>query len=333
MRTHQEIEADPLNRARLFVYRAKSLAAGSDSFERKEFFHATLPPHFKSLVPGATFDPLTPMSFGKEFLALSKRSRILPQLVGKVDLIPFVGTPVVSTTGGVTFTAEGSPLPAQRFDTDPVYGRPARLGVIAVLTKELARSSDEKAVSTCERVLNQTLVHAENAMFVSDIARVAGITPGGILAGVTAGSGSPDDVWSLWDQVSGGSPMKPYFITSSRAAMFLLTGATPGSIFSTLDATLGGSIGGVPVILSAEAGNKLILLDAAMLGAVDGDLDVKASESGAIQMDDDPLAPSALVSLWQSNSIALRLVRNLDYLLATDDAVAFVEVAISGSPA
>jgi hypothetical protein len=63
------------------------------------------------------------------------------------------------------------------------------------------------------------------------------------------------------------------------------------------------------------------------------------SQHAAIEMSDNPTNNSAtptatsLVSAFQANAGVLRVVRYLSWVTLTEDAVAFVELPIGGSPA
>ena len=91
-------------------------------------------------------------------------------------------------------------------------------------------------------------------------------------------------------------------------------------------------------MISKAAGNKLVLIDAANLVVTDEGLEVKQSEQAAIEMLDNPTNNSAtptgtnVVSMFQANATALRLIRWLHWTLATDDAVSYLELPIDNSP-
>jgi hypothetical protein len=159
------------------------------------------------------------------------------------------------------------------------------------------------------------------------------------LFGVTAtGGGSPSslarDLEALWTDVSYGDLDRATWITSPRAAMHLATLHEDGAPIFPDIGPLGGTIAGVPVITSAAAGNRLILLDASRLVVTDEGLLVDASDIAAVQMDDSPSeSPSNMVSAFQTNTIFLRFTPFLDWRLQGDNSIGFIELDLDNSPA
>jgi hypothetical protein len=96
----------------------------------------------------------------------------------------------------------------------------------------------------------------------------------------------------------------------------------------------GGSIWGTPLLVTPYAQNRLILLDAAQLIVYDAGAEVYASGQATIEQSDTPTTGAATeVSMFQANSVALKVRRYINWTVATTDAIAFVEIAaIAGSP-
>ena len=152
------------------------------------------------------------------------------------------------------------------------------------------------------------------------------------------GSGSPGDletaIAEMFAYVTDGQAVAPYFITSPRVALWMaLQRTSTGARFP--DARFkGGSIGGIPLLTSAGAGNKLILVDAGKLLTVDEGLELQGSRQAAIQMSDAPaLGGTNIVSAFQTNTVFVRIMRFVHWTLVTDDAVAYTEIPeLAGSP-
>jgi hypothetical protein len=144
----------------------------------------------------------------------------------------------------------------------------------------------------------------------------------------------------LWGTVSDGDPDSPVFITSSHAAMHLAGIHSDGEPeFPNISAATGGTIAGIPVLLSKAAGNRLILVDQSAIAVTDEGIDVGRAEHAAIQMVDDPTNNSAtatatnMVSAFQANAVVLRFVRYLHWTKLRGDAAGFIELYYAGSPA
>ena len=96
-------------------------------------------------------------------------------------------------------------------------------------------------------------------------------------------------------------------------------------------------IGGIPVVTSPEAANKLILIDANRLVVVDGLLEVAGSSIAAVELESAPTNSAAtglgaaLVSGFQGNVTFVRALRYLWWTLMAENAVAFTTIDVSGS--
>ena len=100
-------------------------------------------------------------------------------------------------------------------------------------------------------------------------------------------------------------------------------------------ACIGGDILGIPLVISAAAGNRLILVDANQVAVHLGNLETEGSGEASIEMTDSPSSGSAQqTSLWQRTSVCVRLSVTATWALLADDAVSFVELSeLGGSPA
>jgi hypothetical protein len=87
----------------------------------------------------------------------------------------------------------------------------------------------------------------------------------------------------------------------------------------------GGTLAGIPVLRSAYApSGQVTLLDANELLLSDsGVIELSVSRAAALQMDDAPSeGAQQLVSLFQANVTALKIVRYVSWSMANADAVA-----------
>jgi hypothetical protein len=129
-----------------------------------------------------------------------------------------------------------------------------------------------------------------------------------------------------------GQPDRLVFVASPRAVMYLI--ATDFQMFrdARLDGT--GSIAGAPLLVTPQAGNKLVAFDATYVASLDAGLEVESSEHAAIQMDDEPSeGPQSVVSAWATDTAVIRLIRYLTWQKTRDDAAQFLELTdLGGSP-
>ena len=227
--------------------------------------------------------------------------------------------------------AQAKPLTAADVTGDPVPV--AKVAALAVITQETARLSTTRATAVVDAALRAALVKGIDERFASDTAG----SPNGIVQGITPLSSSGDpvaDLSALFAAYGGDLASARLLMHPSTAAALGLRGAQ----FIDLGAG-GGSVAGVPVVTSQyvthdSSGAAMILLDANQVALADGGLAaLQVSREADVEMSDNPAHDSdtptgaQLVSLWQTNSIGLRVERYLNWLRASNDAVVWIESA------
>jgi hypothetical protein len=106
----------------------------------------------------------------------------------------------------------------------------------------------------------------------------------------------------------------------------------------------GGRLNGIPVIVSQYAanasggGNLVIAVNASdIFLSDDGQVTIDASREASLQMLDNPTnnsataTPTTMVSMWQTNSVALRAERFINWSKRRDDAVVYMDDVNWGS--
>jgi hypothetical protein len=256
-----------------------------------------------------------------------------------VPLPPNTFAPVATSTAVASYVAGGAPIPVVRLDLNTVYVGASQIAIIAVLLDTLVKSASERVITLLERLLSRIVMDAEDEELLSATAAIAGQRPAGLLFGKSPlAAGSPGslatDIELLFAETRGGAPNAPWFVVSPRGALFLsLLRGEDGPMFPSIGVN-GGSLGGVPVAVSKAAGSKLILLDADAVGLFDGGMLIDRSISTALQMNDAPSnGPQSATSMFQTNAVALKLTRILDFVAGYADAVNFITLpTIAGSP-
>lgn len=135
----------------------------------------------------------------------------------------------------------------------------AKLMFLEGFSNDLIRSTDDRTLNLIERQSVRGLRRSEDREFLSDTAAVTQERPAGILFGLTAfGGGSPVSMTAnlegLWSAVRNGDPDAPAFIVSRRGAMYLATLRTDGVPGFPGIGPMGGTLFGVPTIISHAAG-------------------------------------------------------------------------------
>jgi HK97 family phage major capsid protein len=331
--------------ARGFVEIARAIALGGSRADQAfrleqrlgarspvvERFKAAVDVHSTSTTPNLEWARLS-----REFLQLDSRRSVLGQL-GAVRLPPNMQAPIIPTGSVADFVREGSPTPVARLDVDLVTVWLYLLALIVVVSRELLVAADTTAMMLFGQQLRRAIRIGEEQALLSDVAAVAGERPAGLLHGLAPVGNATSfaaDLAELWETVREGEPERPVYIVSARGAAYLAEARLDNGAptFPALGPG-GGSIGGVPVVISRAAAHRLILVDAAAIGYADGGAILESSNQALVEMDDAPSGGGTAVSLFQKNLTGVRVVRFISWTRAADDAVAFLELPIAqGSP-
>lgn len=261
-------------------------------------------------------------------------------LIGQAQFrkIPFNVRIPRQTSGGTSgWVGQGKSKPVTKFDFDAVTTAFTKVAGITVITQELARFSDPSAEALVRDSLADTVIaRIDSDLFDPDVAAVSGVNPAGLLNNVSPVAGptgsDPDDIrcallrlWAPWDSTHMGA--SPAYYTTPAVARFLafMRDALGNVAFPGMTAN-GGTLDGVPVRTSqylanngGSGGSPFILVDEAEIYlADDGVVTLDASREASIEMSDAPVGStsatvtsngSPFVSMWQTNSIALRAER------------------------
>lgn len=294
-------------------------------------------------------------TFAGDFVEFLRPQTILGKFgVGNVpslNRIPFNVRITGQTSGGAGYwVGEGAPKPLTKFDFNAVELRWAKVANIAVLTEELMRFSNPSAERLVRDALAAALIGRLDIDFIDpDKAAVANVSPGSITNGIApiSSSGSDADairadiraLWAPFIAANNPPTTAVYIMSATRAlALSLMRNALGQAEFPGLS-MLGGTLDGIPVIVSeyvkndgGSAGDIVILANARDIWlADDGQVTVDASREASLQMDDAPTNNSAtgteqsLVSMFQTNSVALRAERYINWQRRRTSAVSWLD--------
>jgi len=262
--------------------------------------------------------------------------------------IPFNTRIIGQTSGGAGYwVGEGAPKPLTAFDYSAVELRWAKVANIAVLTEELLRFSTPSAERMTRDALAAALIERLDLDFITPSkAAVANVSPASITNGVTpiVSTGTTEanlrtDLKALWASyiTNNIDPSSAVYIMNPRTALSVSLMQNPLGQSSFPGLTMnGGTLLGVPVIVSnyvpvATAGALVILANASDIYlADDGQVSIDASREASLQMDNAPTnnsataTPTTVVSMFQTNSVALRAERYINWAKRRPQAVAFL---------
>lgn len=283
-------------------------------------------------------------NFAGDFVEFLRPQTILGQFGtnGRPALsrIPFNVRIAGQTSGGEGYwVGEGAPKPLTAFDFNSVNLRWAKVANIAVLTEELMRFSNPSAELLVRNALADALRARLDIDFINPAkAAVADVSPASITNGVAGipSSGTDADavradlnaLWAPFIAANNPPTTAVYIMSSSRAlAVSMMMNPLGQQEFTGLTMN-GGTLGGVPVIVSEYAGSNVILVNARDIWlADDGGFTIDASREASLQMLDNPTNNSAtgtattMVSMFQTDSVAIRVERYINWAKRRASAV------------
>jgi HK97 family phage major capsid protein len=270
--------------------------------------------------------------------------------------VPFRVPLIGQTSGGAGYwVGEGAAKPLTKFDFSRTTLEPLKVANIAVATMETLRDSSPSS----EGIIRDQLAAALTARLDTDFidpakAASAGVSPASITNGLTfiASSGNTaDDVRADIQAVfasfiaANNAPTSGVWIMPATTALALSLMLNPLGQPEFPGITMnGGTLFGLPVIVSQYvptaydpdaagtdyvSGALVALVNAqdVYLGD-DGGVSVDMSQEASLQMDDAPTNNSAtptatsLVSMFQTNSVAFRAERTINWAKRRASAVA-----------
>lgn len=247
------------------------------------------------------------------------------------------------------WTGEGQPIKMSNADFSTVSLTPLKVAAISVATKELLRDSSPAAEALLRDALVEALAQTIDTTFLSTSAAVSGVSPAGILNGTPVSASAGTDIDAVLNDIkelrkrfidaknSGGL----YWVMSKNLAssLSLLRNALGQKEFTELNQE-GGMLEGAPVVVGDNVDdNHLILLKPSDIYRIEaGGLEVSMSEHATIEMADDPTGevdtPTAqsnqAVSMYQTDSIAMKTVMPMNFQKRRTSAVAYINDADYG---
>lgn len=292
--------------------------------------------------------------FANDFIEYLRPQTILGKFGqdGIPDLfrVPFnIQVPAQTSAGAAYWVGEGKPKPLTKFDFTNITMRWAKVANIAVLTDELVRFSNPSADTLVRNALAEAIIERLDRDFIDPSkAAVADVSPASITNGVTPVTPSGTDADALRTDVA--ALIAPFIaanlpLTSGVFIMSANTALTLSLMRNALgqrefpDLTInGGRLEGLPVIVSnyvpysVSGGGVIILLNARDIYlSDDGVVTIDASREASLEMSDAPTqnavagTGASLVSMFQTNSIAVKAERYINWRKRRTAAVSYLD--------
>lgn len=253
--------------------------------------------------------------------------------------VPFnIRVPAQTSGGAAQWVGQGKAKPLTKFDFESITFGFAKVAAISVLTEELIRFSTPSADVLVRNGLAESVIARLDADFINPAkAEVAGVSPASITNGIAGipSTGNPDeDAAAAFGQFIAAElqPTGGVWLMSSTTALALSMRKNPLGQKEYPEMTmLGGTFQGLPAIVSQYVGNQLVLVNAPDIYlADDGGVAVDMSSEASLEMESAPTGDSItptgteLVSMWQTNSVAIRAERWINWKRRRSAAVARV---------
>lgn len=301
----------------------------------------------KSAIPAAnTTDsnwaaPLAPLeTLASAFIqTLSPRS-IIGRMAG-FRRVPFNISVPRSTSGtSVSWVGSGQPTMVTAMSLETVNFKHSKIAGIVVATRELVTSANPDATQLFHDDLSNGIVEFSDQQFLDpSVSEIVGVSP----AAITNGAPSIASVGDTADAFAEDFKALVALIDTSLVAPFLIMRPTTAVGLAALDSqltshvgALGGTIGGIPVITSANvpsdadspSDNLIVLVDAADIFLSDDGISITSSEHAILQMVSNPDSPvtasTEFISLWQRNLVAVMATRFVRWQRRRENSVAFL---------
>lgn len=257
--------------------------------------------------------------------------------------VPFRTALLGQTAGGQGYwVGEGAAKPLTSFDFARTTLEPLKVANIAVLTNEILRSGAPAADGIVRDQLAAALSSRLDIDFVNPAkTAVAGISPASVTNGATAIASTGNDADAIRTDVRS---VFAAFITALNAPTtgVWIMGATNALAASMMVNPLGqaefpgltmngGTFMGLPVIVSEHVGTVVALVNAQDIYLGDeGGIRVDMSTEASLQMDNAATGSSvtgtgvAMVSMFQTNSVAFLAEREINWARRRPSAVAYL---------
>ena len=290
-----------------------------------------------------------------EFMEFLRPQTIIGR-IPNLTRVPFNVRMAGQSSGSTAYwVGQGKPVPVSKLGTNEVTLGIAKAAGLVVLTEELVRSSEPSAELLVRNDLTRAIVAFTDAQFVDPAVAVsANVSPASItnlveptVASGTAAANLRTDLQTLMSGIltNNYDPSGVVLIMTPLTAMTisLMLTSLGNPMFPGMS-MFGGTLLGIPVITSMAAipagspvageGRMIILaLAPEILLADDGGLTVDASREASLQMLDNPTndvtTPTAtsLVSMFQTNSVAIKITRFINWKKRRASVVSYIKDA------
>ncbi|MGN7878566.1 phage major capsid family protein [Ensifer sp. 22460] len=263
-----------------------------------------------------------------EFFSLVEQLSVLGRLAG-TRRVPLRTRMLTATSGASSYwVQEGKPKPVSKMAFTSGSLASLKVASLAVITEELATSSDPAAEGVIRRDMLRSMAETIDVTLLDPANAGSAASPASITNGVvpiSAGGDPAADLRLLIENFTGDLE-SAIFITTPSVAASLASADRPGI------GLRGGELLGAPAVASRSApADSIILVDTSALALGEGAAEVRTSRNGTIEMLDADLVQDAttgtgtsMVSLWQCNALGILSEREMNWELQRAGAVSMI---------
>lgn len=296
--------------------------------------------------------PLVPyQNLTSEFIEFLRPMTIIGRIPGLRN-VPFkVKIPRQTGASSVGWVGEGQVKPVSALAFDSLTLDIATISGIVTLTEQLIRYSTPAAEALVQADLAASVVQFMDQEFVDPTNAATGVSPASITNGVTPIVASGTDTDHMRTDIGN---LISVFLEANlnlNSAVWIMSQVTAARINLIRNAlgqkeypdinAMGGMFEGFPVVTSqsvvAQGGSPtdgwpIILANAGdILLADEGQVRIDASSEASLQMDNSPDSPptasTTMVSMFQSNMVAIRADRDINWVKRRSTAVQYISSA------
>lgn len=238
------------------------------------------------------------------------------------------------------WVGESKAIPVSKADFNDVDLEPLEVDALAVCSQRLIRDSSPSAEMWIRDSIVQASAQRVDTTFLSNAAASAGVSPAGILNGLTPLAPSGTDAAAVradfqslalpFLAAKNGSGLVHVMTPSMAMALSMLVNALGQTEFPDI-AEAGGTLFKRPVFTgdNVTPGDWIVLKPSDIWKIGDTGISVSMSDQATIEMNDAPAGasdtPTAMashtVSLWQTNSVGFKVTRGINYKIRRAGAV------------
>lgn len=248
------------------------------------------------------------------------------------------------------WVGESKPIPATALDFSAVALTPLKVAALAVVSNELLRDSSPAAEMLVRDALGNASSQRVDQTFLSTTAASAGVSPAGMLNGVTIGASSGTSADNLRSDIAG--LVRKFILQKNVSGLTFVTTPTLALQIQLLRNALGqrefegvsmtgGTLEGMGLVTgdNVGAGDLILLQPKDIYKIADSGLAVSISRDAMIEQDSAPTgatdtpvgASTKFTSMFQAESTAIKVVRSINFAKRRTGAVHYIGNADYGT--